>query len=73
MALLAQTASVAWFVLSSTGIEERQPARIAVPLALEVEVGADSWETSLIPPKQGIAEGEADMVCLDLLLVVDPC
>ena len=63
---------MAWFVLSLIGIQERQPANVAVPLALEIELGAGSWETSLIPPKDELSHGELDMVSLDLLLVIDP-
>lgn len=66
MRLIAQSASIAWFELYIPSYEGRTVT--AVPLALEIEVGNGSWESSLIQPRV-ISDSKADKVTLDLVLV----
>lgn len=59
--------SCAWIelVLLETALE--QGLNCAVPLALQIEVGDGSWESSLIQPER--AEGTKDIVTFDLVIV----
>ena len=78
--LVAQRASTAWYewVVADWKVgadndespERSVTAATAIPLRLEIEVGAGSWETSLIQPRENMADGEVDRVPLDLILVV---
>ena len=65
--LVASSHSTVWFELLTFGLEAttegQQPA---IPLALEVEVGNGSWESSLIPQQQN----ENDFVAFDLVIAV---
>ncbi|GKY93537.1 hypothetical protein MPSEU_000321100 [Mayamaea pseudoterrestris] len=69
--LIAQSASVAWFELTLTGMSEASSTGVAIPLALEIELGNGSWETSMIPRRLDLAEGAVDTFRLDLLIVLD--
>jgi hypothetical protein len=62
--LVAKSASDAWYelVLPSSG----ENASNAVPLAVEVDLGNGSWESSLIPTQPNVKD---DMVIFDLVLV----
>jgi hypothetical protein len=78
MRLVAQSASTAWFELvapvipTPSGADDATTITVstaspAVPLALQIEVGNGSWESSLVTPKQ--QEGDAkDWVTFDLLI-----
>jgi len=78
--LVAQRASTAWYewIVADWKVgadndespERSVTAATAIPLRLEIEVGAGSWETSLIQPRENMADGEVDRVPLDLILVV---
>jgi hypothetical protein len=73
--LVAQSRSIAWFDLSLTLNQDDESmaasSYIAVPLALEIELGEGSWESSLIPPSTShLQEGKADRVGFDLLVLV---
>jgi hypothetical protein len=70
--LVSQNSSVAWFELSIARMHSSPTVAIATPLALEIEVGNGSWETSLISPRRDLADGEVDTVRLNLLLVLEP-
>jgi hypothetical protein len=66
---VAQGISTAWFALTATGTHLEN---VAAPLALEIELGSGSWETSLIPPNLDLKADEVDKVILDLLIVMGP-
>jgi hypothetical protein len=83
MRLVAQSASTAWFELVAPDIPTTTPSSSAddttgttaasaaispaVGLALQIEVGNGSWQSSLVQPKQ--QEGDAkDWVTFDLLI-----
>lgn len=69
MRVVAQSASDAWFELVVREIIEgpSSPAKAtAIPLAVEVDLGNGSWESSLIPVKEGVGN---DKVTFDLVLV----
>lgn len=76
MRLVAQSASTAWFELvtpvipNSSGNDATTSSAVvspAVALALQIEVGNGSWQSSLVQPKP--QEGEAkDWVTFDLLI-----
>jgi hypothetical protein len=80
MRLVAQSASTAWFELVAPVIATpssaydattttASAASPAVPLALQIEVGNGSWESSLVTPKQLlVAAGVKDWVTFDLLI-----
>jgi hypothetical protein len=63
--LVAQSAADAWFELVVLEAQTDMSMASAVPLALEVDLGHGSWESSLIPTKD-VAK---DMVVFDLVLV----
>jgi hypothetical protein len=69
--LVAQSASMAWFELSIRGIGDAQSVSVGAPLALEIELGNGSWETSMIARKSDLAPGAVDTFRLDLLFVID--
>jgi len=60
--LVAKTASDAWFELVAPDVSSSN----AIPLALQVDLGNGSWESSLIPTKP--EAGESDNVTFDLVL-----
>lgn len=66
--LLAQKSAVGWFelVLLETTVENGLHS--AVPLALQIEVGDGSWESSLVQPEPVEGEGVKDMATFDLVL-----
>lgn len=64
--LVASSHSTVWFELLTFGLEGAEGHHPAIPIALEVEVGNGSWESSLIPQKQN----ENDFVAFDLLIAV---
>jgi hypothetical protein len=63
--LVAQSAADAWFEVVVLEAQADVSMASAVPLALEVDLGHGSWESSLIPTKD-VAK---DMVVFDLVLV----
>ena len=63
MRLVAKSASDAWLELVLPSLLEN--AANAVPLALEVDLGNGSWESSLIPTQPNVPD---DKVTLDLVL-----
>lgn len=65
MRVVASSSSTAWFELVTFGLDEMDGKRPAIPLAIEVEVGNGSWESSLIPQQQ---KNEGDFVAFDLVL-----
>jgi hypothetical protein len=74
MRLVAQSASAAWFELLSSTLPtpsndaDRSLFSPAVPLALQIEVGNGSWQSSLVQPKQPEGEGK-DWATFDLLII----
>lgn len=62
--LVASSSSTAWFELLTFGLESTDGQYPAIPIALEVEVGNGSWESSLIPQQQN----ENDFVSFDLVI-----
>jgi len=65
--LVAQSASDAWFELVLRQPPESNSGPFnAVPLAMEVDLGGGSWESSLIPVEE-VNEGN-DKVTLDIVL-----
>lgn len=68
MKLVAQSASTAWFELVVPNVPAVDAAwRPAVPLALQIEVGNGSWQSSLVQPKPVEGE-EQDWVTFDLVI-----
>lgn len=68
MRVVVCSASTAWFELVTCGCpalaNDEDGTRPGIPIALQVEVGNGSWESSLIPQQQK----EDDFVTFDLLL-----
>lgn len=73
--LVTQNASTVWYeLLVATGGSPEQNRELgptlAVPIALQIEVGDGSWESSLIPPAEPAAGEIVDWVTFDLVLVM---
>jgi len=75
--LLAHSASSSWFELTLLGIPKKHQrddasagTATAVPLALQIEVGNGSWESSLIQSQITKGHGEPDRVIFDLILII---
>jgi hypothetical protein len=66
--LVAQKSDVAWFELVHLETARDDDMHPAIPLALQIEVGDGSWETSLIQPEPVNEGGGKDMVTFDLVL-----
>ena len=65
--LVGQRKSCAWFELVVTDTAVDSGMNFAVPIALQIEVGDGSWESSLI---QAETKGEEkDMVSFDLVII----
>ena len=65
--LVAKSASDAWFELVvREGLGQSPSLARAIPLALEVDLGNGSWESSLIAVPEGV---DNDKVTFDLVLV----
>jgi len=68
MRLVAKSASTAWFELTVLDVRtETSDLLPAVPLALQIEVGNGSWQSSLVQPQQTTGD-EEDWVTFDLVL-----
>ena len=66
--LLAQKSAVGWFELVLLEMTAGNGLHSAVPLALQIEVGEGSWESSLVQPELTEGEGVKDMATFDLVL-----
>jgi hypothetical protein len=68
--LVTQKSAVAWFelVLVENTVENEKEYYTAIPLALQIKVGAGSWENSLIQPDPSKVGEEKDMVTFDLVI-----
>jgi hypothetical protein len=73
--IVATSSSSAWFEVNLViANADQQPAAkegvaMAVPLALQIEIGNESWESSLIQPRM-MEEDETDRVSFDLVVIV---
>jgi hypothetical protein len=68
--LVAKSASDAWFELfciSSVFDDTSSFGTFAFPIALQVDLGHGSWDSSLIPPNE---EGSKDSVTIDFVLIL---
>lgn len=61
--------SCAWIELVLLETAMHSGVNNAVPLALQIEVGDGSWESSLIQPEASKGDGTTDMVTFDLVIV----
>jgi hypothetical protein len=66
--LLAQKSAVGWFELVLLETTAENGLYSAIPLALQIEVGEGSWESSLVQPEPVEGEGVKDMATFDLVL-----
>jgi hypothetical protein len=66
MQVVATRASTAWFQLAVPNVASVD-GTLAVPIALQVDIGNGSWESSLIQPQEGV---EDDHVTFDLVIVL---
>jgi hypothetical protein len=68
--LVGQKKSVAWFelVLQAPSLTEHQHVCRAIPLALQIQVGDGSWESSLIQ-SHTLEGGSKDFVSFDLVIM----
>ena len=64
--LVASLSAVCWFELVVLEAVAENWMHIAIPLALQIEVGGGSWESSLVQPEP--ARGEVDLVTFDLVV-----
>ena len=62
--MVASSSSTAWFELVTTGLVAHESRRPAIPIALQVQVGNGSWESSLIPQQKD----DDDFVSFDLVI-----
>jgi hypothetical protein len=69
--LLAQKSAVGWFELVLLETTTENGLHSAVPLALQIEVGEGSWESSLVQPEPVEGEGVKDIATFDLVLAWD--
>jgi hypothetical protein len=71
LSLIASKSSMAWFELVIMEEPTNDGVYCAVPLAMEIEVGNGSWESSLVQPDYKGESGEAtnDVVTFNLILV----
>lgn len=67
--VVASRKSCAWFELVLLETSMDAGINNAVPLALQIEVGDGSWESSLIQPEESKGDRNTDMVTFDLVIV----
>jgi hypothetical protein len=70
--LVGQKKSVAWFEVVVMEPELSDPQKYvhsAIPVALQIQVGDGSWESSLIQPLQGLEGDSKDFVSFDLVVL----
>jgi hypothetical protein len=66
--LVAQRKSTAWFELVLMDRSTKPSTYFAVPLALQIQVGDGSWESSLVQ-SQRLEDGGSDLVTFDLVII----
>lgn len=64
MRMVASSSSTAWFEIITFGMESVSGRQPAIPLAVEVEVGNGSWESSLITQQKA----DSDFVAFDIVI-----
>lgn len=66
--LVAQRKSTAWFELVLMDRSTKPSSHFAVPLALQIQVGDGSWESSLVQA-QRVEDGSIDFISFDLVII----
>jgi hypothetical protein len=69
--LVGQKNSCAWFELVLLEKSMEKGVNCAIPVALQIEVGDGSWESSLIQPQPVNGDEAKDMVTFDLVIIWD--